>query len=162
AEHLAAYGGVDIALDSLPYNGTATTCEALWMGVPVVTLRGERHAARVGASILTAIGLDHLIAHTPDDYVTIAADLAPDRNTLAALRLGLRERMRASPLCDGTSFARAVERAYRSMWREWCTPQSAPAAGEKNHAVLAAGLMAPQAAEAMAQRLFDAKKLDEA
>src|SRR5262249_10314205 len=79
AEHLAVYGRVDIALDPLPYNGTATTCEALWMGVPVVTLRGERHAARVGASILTALGLERLIARTPDDYVTIAADLARDR-----------------------------------------------------------------------------------
>src|SRR5262249_39337889 len=160
AEHLAAYGHVDVALDPLPYNGTATTCEALWMGVPVVTLRGERHAARVGTSILTAVDLEHLIAHTPDDYVTIAADLARDRNALAALRLGLRERLRAAPLCDGAGFARAAEGAYRAMWRDWCT--NASAAGAKSHAVLAASLMAPDAAEVAAQRLYETKKFDEA
>src|SRR5262249_17914221 len=75
AEHLALYGRVDIALDPLLYNGTTTTCEALWMGVPVVTLRGDRHAARVGSSILTATGLPSLIAETSDDYVDIATRL---------------------------------------------------------------------------------------
>jgi len=162
AEHLAAYGRVDIALDPLPYNGTATTCEALWMGVPVVTLRGERHAARVGASILTAVGLEHLIARTPNDYVTITAGLARDRTALAALRAGLRARMRASALCDGAAFARAVESAYRTMWREWCTTRRPTVPGAEDHAVHPADGMAPEAAEAMAQRLFDAKKLDEA
>src|SRR5262249_36554617 len=109
AEHLALYGRVDIALDPLPYNGTATTCEALWLGVPVATLRGDRHASRVGASILTAIGLDHLIAPTPDAYVAIVAKLARDHDALATLRASLRERMRSSPLCDAAGFARTVE-----------------------------------------------------
>jgi predicted O-linked N-acetylglucosamine transferase (SPINDLY family)/ADP-heptose:LPS heptosyltransferase len=162
AEHLAIYGRVDIALDPLPYNGTATTCEALWMGVPVVTLRGERHASRVGASILTAVGLDHLIAPTPDAYVAIAAKLARDRDALATLRASLRERMRSSPLCDGAGFARAVEQAYRTMWRDWCAAQSAPPAAARSHPVQAAGLMAPEAAEALARRLIDAKSFDDA
>jgi tetratricopeptide (TPR) repeat protein len=161
AEHLAAYARVDVALDPLPYNGTATTCEALWMGVPVVTLRGERHAARVGASILSAVGLDHLIAPTPDAYVATAAGLARDRDGLAALRANLRERMRASPLTDGAGFARAVEGAYRTMWRDWCATHGGrpPGPGE---AVRPAGAMALDAAEATAQRLFDANSLDEA
>jgi predicted O-linked N-acetylglucosamine transferase (SPINDLY family)/ADP-heptose:LPS heptosyltransferase len=161
AEHLAAYGRVDIALDPLPYNGTATTCEALWMGVPVVTLRGERHAARVGASILTAAGLDNLIAQTPDEYLATAVKLAREREALAALRGGLRERMRASPLCDGERFARAIEAAYRTLWREWCVAERTPAS-RSSHAVQAVGLMAPEAAEAMARRLLNAKSFDEA
>jgi predicted O-linked N-acetylglucosamine transferase (SPINDLY family)/GT2 family glycosyltransferase len=118
--HLAQYGRIDIALDPLTYNGTATTCEALWMGVPVVSLRGNRHAARVGASILTAIGLERLIAGSEDEYVAIARELARDCDALAAVRTGLRERMRASPLCDGIAFARRVEAAYREMWHDWC------------------------------------------
>jgi tetratricopeptide (TPR) repeat protein len=156
AEHLAAYGQVDIALDPLPYNGTATTCEALWMGVPVVTLRGARHAARVGASILTAVGLDHLIAPTPDEYVAIAAGLARDRDALATLRSGLRERMRASPLCDGAVFARAVEDAYRAMWRDWCAGRGG------TPAVRPANVMALDVAEAAAQRMLDSNALDDA
>jgi tetratricopeptide (TPR) repeat protein len=161
AGHLAAYGQVDIALDPLPYNGTATTCEALWMGVPVVTLRGARHAARVGASILTAVGLEHLIAPTPEEYIAIAAALARDRAALAALRASLRERMRASPLCDGAGFARAVEDAYRTMWRDWCTARGGPPA-KAGAAVRPATAMALDAAEATAQRLFDGNALDEA
>ena len=160
-DHLAAYGRVDVALDPLPYNGTATTCEALWMGVPVVTLRGDRHAARVGASILTAVGLENLIAQTPDEYVATAAKLARERDALAALRVNLRERLRASPLCDGAGFARAVEGAYRAAWRDWCAVPSQPATPQ-SHPLQAAGLMAPEAAEAMAQRLLDKKSLDEA
>ncbi len=162
AEHLEIYGRVDIGLDPLAYNGTATTCEALWMGVPVVTLRGDRHASRVGASIMTALGLDDLIAPTQDAYVAIAARLARDHDALATLRAGLRERMRASPLSDSAGFARAVEQAYRSMWRDWCAAQSASGPSGRSHPVQEAGLMAPEAAEAIAQRLLDAKSLDDA
>ncbi len=162
AAHLATYAQVDIALDPLPYNGTATTCEALWMGVPVVTLRGNRHAARVGASILGAVGLERLIAATPDAYVATAAELARDLTGLAALRADLRERMRASPLSDAAGFARTVEAAYRTIWRDWCAAQHARPAGPPTHPVQAAGLMAPDAAEAMARRLLDANSLDEA
>ena len=114
--HLAAYGMVDIALDPFPYNGTTTTCEALWMGVPVVTLAGRRHAGRVGASLLTHLGLPELIATSRADYVQRAAALAVDRARLKLYRETMRERMRRSPLLDGTAFARAVERAYRGMW----------------------------------------------
>jgi predicted O-linked N-acetylglucosamine transferase (SPINDLY family) len=119
-EHLDLYGQVDIALDTFPYNGTTTTCEALWMGVPVVTLKGKRHAARVGASILHRLELDHLTASSQDDYVAKALTLAGDTAALQALRAGLRERMQRSPLCAPRPFAAAVEDAYRTLWQQWC------------------------------------------
>lgn len=120
AEHFAVYHRVDIALDPFPYNGTTTTCEALWMGVPVVALRGDRHAGRVGASLLGRVGLADLIADSVDDYVEIALALAGDPRHLEALRSSLRPRMKASPLCDGPAFARKIEAAFRVMWRRWC------------------------------------------
>lgn len=123
--HLALYDRVDIALDPFPYNGTTTTCEALWMGVPVVALRGDRHAGRVGASLLTAAGLETLIAETPEDYVARAASLAGDLDALAVLRAGLRERLAASPLTDAAGFAKSMEAAYRVMWRRWCKAAAA-------------------------------------
>lgn len=118
--HLGLYGQVDIALDPFPYNGTTTTCEALWMGVPVVTLEGTRHSGRVGASLLTRLGLGELITADTDTYVRIAADLAADRDRMSELRRSLRSRMSASPLCDGPGFTRTLEAAFRSMWRNWC------------------------------------------
>jgi predicted O-linked N-acetylglucosamine transferase (SPINDLY family) len=120
AQHLTTYAQVDIALDPFPYNGTTTTCEALWMGVPVVALAGDRHAARVGVSILTHVGLREFIATTPDDYVRTAAGLAADRARLVALRASLRRRMADSPLCDGAAFTRDIEATYRAMWETWC------------------------------------------
>ena len=120
AEHLGAYGAVDIALDTHPYHGTATTCEALWMGVPVVTLAGRTHVSRVGVSLLENAGLPELIAADAEAYLEIAANLAGDIPRLSALRATLRERMRGSLLTDGVRFARNAEGAYRKMWRAWC------------------------------------------
>ena len=120
AEHLALYSRLDIALDTFPYNGTTTTCEAIWMGVPVITLAGQRHAGRVGVSILSNAGFGEWIARTPEQYITLAAGLAADVKKLAALRANLRQRMSDSPLCDGQVFARKVETAYREIWRAWC------------------------------------------
>jgi len=124
AGHMALYGEIDIGLDSLPYNGTTTTCEALWMGVPTVTLAGDRHCARVGASLLTRIGLEDCIAATPEDYVAIAARLAVDRVRLAELRGGMRARLQASPLMDAKGFTASLEEAYRGLWRGWCAATS--------------------------------------
>jgi protein O-GlcNAc transferase len=119
-EHLELYGRIDIALDTYPYHGTTTTCEALWMGVPVVTLAGLTHVSRVGVSLLTHAGLPELIAQTPEEYVSIASELAMNRPRLSALRADMRNKLRSSPLTAGPEFARNVEAAYRQMWRNWC------------------------------------------
>lgn len=121
SDHLRVYDRIDIALDPFPYNGTTTSCEALWMGVPVVTLTGRHHVSRVTASILTRCGLQELIAADADSYVAIAASLANDPARLDALRGGMRQRLQGSPLCDHDGFAAQVENAYRRMWAEWCT-----------------------------------------
>ncbi len=120
AVHLALYDRIDIALDPFPYNGTTTTCEALWMGVPVVTLRGDRHSARVGASLLAQAGLNDWIADGVDDYVKIAVTLAENPARLRELRHSLRPRLASSSLCDGAAFARKIERCYRDIWQRWC------------------------------------------
>jgi protein O-GlcNAc transferase len=117
--HLRAYDQIDIALDPFPYNGTTTTCEALWMGVPVVALEGESHVARVGVSILARCGLAELIGRDEADYIDRAVKLAGDAPRLAALRAGMRARLNASPLTGHAAFARAVEAGYRLMWRRW-------------------------------------------
>ena len=119
-QHLALYAGIDVALDTFPYNGTTTTCEALWMGVPVVTVAGDRHAARVGFSLLASVGLADLVADSPDHYVRLAVELAADEARRAALRGGLRARLAGSPLCDRAGFVARVEAAYRDLWRGWC------------------------------------------
>lgn len=122
-EHLAFYREIDIALDSFPYNGTTTTCEALWMGVPVMVLAGDRHAARVGASILSRLGLEELIADSMEDYITKSVRLALDPDRLRKLRRELRPRMAGSPLCNGTQFTIDLEDAFCKMWQEWCQRQ---------------------------------------
>ncbi len=115
SNHLEWYNRVDIALDTFPYHGTTTTCETLWMGVPVVTLAGTRHAARVGVSILTCVGLEDCIAKTPEEYIAVASRLAGDIEALSELRRGLRPRMAASPLMDKVAFVAKLESAYEKM-----------------------------------------------
>ena len=113
------YQQIDIALDPFPYPGGTTTCDALWMGVPVVSLAGETAVSRAGVSILTNIGMPELVASSREQYVQIARELAGDRARLSELRTSLRARMQASPLMDASQFARDVESAFRQMWRNW-------------------------------------------
>jgi len=115
ASYLALYGNADIALDSYPHTGATTTCDALWMGLPVVTLAGNRPFTRSGASVLTNVGLRDLIAETPADYVRIACALAADHARLARLRAELRATMSGSRLTDGRAFARDMEEAFVAM-----------------------------------------------
>jgi predicted O-linked N-acetylglucosamine transferase (SPINDLY family) len=117
---LSLYGRMDIALDPFPWNGHVTTCEALWMGVPVVTLRGRVHAGRLAATVLTHAGLGHHVAGSSTEYVQIARRLARDMDGLRELRTSMRDRLRAAPICDGRRLAREIEGAYRDSWRRWC------------------------------------------
>ena len=120
SDHLSRYNQIDVALDPFPYNGTTTTCEALWMGVPVVTLAGPTHVSRVGASLLNAVGLNDLVAKTQEEYFGIAVELADSPQRRAELRRSLREKMTRSPLMDSGAFVGQLEDAYRRMWQEWC------------------------------------------
>jgi predicted O-linked N-acetylglucosamine transferase (SPINDLY family) len=119
-DHLAAYNRVDVALDTFPYNGTTTTCEALWMGVPVVTLTGDRHAARVGLSLLTAIGHAEWSAENEDAYIEKSVTLAQDRALRSQLRESLRSRVAGSILCDQAGQSARFDAALREIWAEWC------------------------------------------
>jgi predicted O-linked N-acetylglucosamine transferase (SPINDLY family) len=119
AEYLEAYQEVDVALDPFPFSGSATTCDALWMGVPVVTCPGETFASRHSLSHLSNVGLTETIAHDLDEYVELAVTLAADPPRLAGLRAGLRQRMAASPLCDGKRFATHLESILRAVWQQW-------------------------------------------
>jgi len=119
-EILATYNQIDIALDPFPYGGGTTTAEALWMGVPVITWRGDRFVGRVSESILTTAGVSEFVATSAEDYVDKAVNLAADLPRLAALRAGLRDRVVQSPLCDAARFTRGLEDAYRTMWTRWC------------------------------------------
>ncbi len=119
-EHLSLYHGVDLTLDTFPYNGTTTTCEALWMGRPVVSRRGDMHMSRVGASLLKAVGHAEWVAEDDDDYVRIATGLARDRERLRESCRGLREAMLASALLDHAGQARRFGEALRACWREKC------------------------------------------
>jgi protein O-GlcNAc transferase len=124
-DHLALYRRVDISLDTFPYHGTTTTCEALWMGVPVVTLMGDRHIARVSGSLLTAIGRGAWVAQTADDYVRIATELAADPEKLASIRASLRGEVRNSPLGDHASQSACFASAIRDCWQTWCASRTA-------------------------------------
>jgi predicted O-linked N-acetylglucosamine transferase (SPINDLY family) len=117
--HLDLYRRVDIGLDTYPYHGTTITCEALWMGVPIVTLAGRTHVSRVGVSLLSSASLGDLVAQTPEEYVSRAVALAGDLPRLAEIRATLRTRLAQSPLTNPQTFARNVEAAYQDMWRRW-------------------------------------------
>ena len=125
--HLDLYNRADIALDTFPYNGTTTTCEALWMGIPVVSLSGQVHAARVGVSILSAVGLDDLVVDNMQAYVDSAVALAVDGGRRQQLKRSLRRRMRDSTLMDAPLITRDLEAAFREMWKRAC---DRPVAGE--------------------------------
>jgi protein O-GlcNAc transferase len=118
-EHLSLYNTIDICLDPFPYNGATTTCEALWMGVPVITLLGDRHVGRVGASILTNIGLEDFIAHDINGYIELAVEMSANLKYLMEIKTGLRKRMQNAPLCDGLSFAKDFETIYQDMWSKY-------------------------------------------
>jgi predicted O-linked N-acetylglucosamine transferase (SPINDLY family) len=123
-QYIQTYSEIDIALDPFPYGGGITTCDALWMGVPVVTLSGPTAVGRGGRSILSNLGIPELIAFTQDQYLQIAVALAQDQDRLRDLHSSLRARLLTSPLMDAAGFTRDMEAAYRHMWRRWC--QAAP------------------------------------
>jgi len=116
--HLELYSHIDIALDTFPYNGTTTTCEALWMGVPAIVLEGQSHASRVGMSIIANVGLEGLISATPDEYVKIAVRFAEDLRRLKDLREGMRTLMLQSPVTDARRFTMNLEHYFQAIWNE--------------------------------------------
>jgi predicted O-linked N-acetylglucosamine transferase (SPINDLY family) len=118
--HLEAFSRIDIHLDSFPYHGTTTTCESLVMGVPVVSLTGDDHRSRVGASLMNSVGHPEWVASDTDSYVRIAVDLASDPTALAAARAALRSQVQASALMDARTFTAELEQVYRSCWENWC------------------------------------------
>ena len=118
-DHLELYNSIDIGLDPFPYNGATTTCEALWMGVPVITLQGDRHVGRVGASILTNVGLKDFIAKDIDNYIKLAIEMSSNTNYLKKIRKNLRGQMQKSLLCDSRSFANDIETSYKDMWSNY-------------------------------------------
>ena len=125
-EYLFRYHQIDIALDPFPYNGMTTTCDALWMGVPVIARIGQTPISRASFSLLANVGLPELAADSPAKYTEIAVKLAQDLPRLAALRASLRARMHASPLLDAARFARNIEHAFRECWRAWCASAPRP------------------------------------
>jgi predicted O-linked N-acetylglucosamine transferase (SPINDLY family) len=120
ALYLETYRDIDVALDPHPYGGGTTTCDALWMGVPVVSLAGRTAVSRAGSTLLSNLGLEHLIAHSGEQYVDLAAALIRDDGGRAALRRSLRDRLESSPIMDARRFARDLETAFRTVWRAWC------------------------------------------
>lgn len=118
--HMGLFEKIDIMLDTFPRDSHVIACEALWMGVPVVTMYGERHSGRICASVLTTLELPQLIASTADEYLEIATELANNLDELEQIRNGLRDRMKNSSLCDSKKFTGILEDAYRDMWKRWC------------------------------------------
>jgi len=124
SDHLQLYSRIDVALDPFPYGGSTTTCEALWMGVPVLTLRGNCYVSRMTSSLLTQIGLTGLIADSPDDFVRRAVAWDGQTDCLEELRNELRMVCAESPLCNATGYTRELEATYRTMWRNYCAQRS--------------------------------------
>ena len=120
AAMLGEYGDVDIALDTFPYNGGLTTCECLWMGVPVVALEAERMIGRQTSAMLRLLGMDDWVATSPADYVRLAIAKRMDVDAVARLRTTLRHRFAESPVCDAARFTRDLETAFRAMWQRHC------------------------------------------
>jgi predicted O-linked N-acetylglucosamine transferase (SPINDLY family) len=129
AEYLHLHHQIDLGLDPFPYNGGATSCYSLWMGVPFIAIAGDRYMARMGLSLLSNVGLGNLVAGNLDEYVALACKLASDPIHLAAMRASLRERM-ANSIADCAPFTRGLESAYRKMWRDWC--RKAPGSSGKD------------------------------
>lgn len=127
-QYLRQYAQIDIALDPWPYNGHMTSCDALWMGVPIVSLVGQTSVARAGLSLLSAVALEELLAPSREQYIKIAVNLANDKERLAELRRSMRERIKLSPLADAKGFARDVESIYRDLWKRWCDGNATTAA----------------------------------
>jgi len=123
-DYLRDYMDVDIILDTYPYQGGGTTCEALFMGLPVVTMAGARHGARFGAGLLSNVGLNELVAESPAAYVECAVGIASDRELLAALHAAIPRMMRASPLMAGRDYVRAVEAAYKMIWERYLNEEA--------------------------------------
>jgi len=157
-DHLALYNTIDIGLDTFPYNGTTTTCEALWMGVPVITLEGNTHHSRVGKSILHHTGLSRFVATSPIDYLEKAVHLARSRDLLPSLKKGLRNMLKDSTLMDATRFTSSLESEYRRMWQEWCLSRAGTARIDDTGATL------PEAASILArgEELFTAGEIEQA
>lgn len=120
ASYLDTYRDIDVALDPFPYTGGTTTCDALWMGVPVVTLAGRTAVSRSGSSLLSNVGLERLVAHSEAEYLDIATDLIRDSAELDAMRRGLRRQIESSPVMDAQNHTRNIEQAFREMWRRRC------------------------------------------
>jgi protein O-GlcNAc transferase len=123
-QYLLNYQQIDLLLDTFPYNGHTTSLDALWMGVPVVTIVGATPVSRAGYALLANVGLPELAGESADEFVRKAVELAHDASRLRALRSGLRDRMTRSPLMDGQRFARGMERAIRAAWRDWLSAEA--------------------------------------
>ncbi len=119
-DYLETYHRIDMGLDTVPYNGHTTSLDAMWMGVPVLTMIGSTAVGRAGFSHLSNLSLAHLAAARPEDLPNIAKKLAADVPTLAELRSSMRDRLNSSGLTDGKRFAQNIQNAFRDIWRKWC------------------------------------------
>jgi predicted O-linked N-acetylglucosamine transferase (SPINDLY family) len=121
-DHLMVYNSIDISLDTFPYAGTTTTVESMYMGVPVVTLRGNNHAHNVGISLLTSVGplVSDLIANDENEFVSIAVKLANDEKRIANIHSNLRETLLSSRLCNREDYIGHIMKIYRDAWHSWC------------------------------------------